>query len=405
MDLTNALASNGNRGHKIVVNRNRTEKALIGRGLDSELAQALREKGWTLKTLMTVDDVTLRSLGLSDHTIGKIRKTDRPPVPPETLTKVLFANRWTCCVCRDSSRPIVVHHIEKWSVSHDHSAENLSVLCTPHHGEAHTTHELEVNLSPDRLRAAKLNWEAYTAKLDSLAIQQSTQLQQDSWLYFNHLRLLEIAIVNGVSLKKLKGYPEALTAGVCDKNGYIIKSARPSGFMYEDSDRIPLYTYMKSALYKLLDQTTTTNISDDLDRGTLNFLIVPGDLIYVQGVHTFSDIQTIPGGVQAVRAKRSANKVAITFDFDRREASSSSAWSNWLHGTQNVGSLVLVKNLSRSENRMQVTGTVIAIRNSLMELKQRTYEIGLYKSGIGVGHHMDDEEEGISDPADEEPVI
>jgi hypothetical protein len=135
--------------------------------------------------------------------------------------------------------------------------------------------------------------------------------------------------------------------------------------MYADSDRTQLYRYMKASLYALLEKTTVRNISDDLDRGVLNVLLVPGDLIYVQGLHTFTEIRPAPGNGQPVRGTRSANKVEVSFVFDRREATSASAWLEWLHGNHGVGSLIQVKQLERSNGRLHVSGTVVAMRTAL----------------------------------------
>jgi len=121
-------------------------------------------------------------------------------------------------------------------------------------------------------------------------------LQSDDWLYFNHLRPLELAVSNGVNLRQLRGYGAALDGGVCDDDGNIVRSSAPDSFMYVDSDRMQLYRYMKAMLYALLDNATVCNISDDLDRGVLQSLVVPGDLVYVQGWHVFSDVQPSPGG-------------------------------------------------------------------------------------------------------------
>lgn len=87
--------------------------------------------------------------------------------------------------------------------------------------------------------------------------------------------------------------------------------------------------------------------------------------------------------MQAVRARRSANRVEITFDFDRREATSNSAWTGWLRGAQDIGSLVQVKTLRRGdEGKLHIIGTVIGMRNAMEGLKTRTYETGLYKAGL-----------------------
>lgn len=147
-------------------------------------------------------------------------------------------------------------------------------------------------------------------------------------------------------------------------------------------------------LYALLAHATVRNISDDLDRGVLKTLVLEGDLIYVQGLHVFSDVQPAPGKAQPVNGRRSANKVEIAFVFDRREATSTSSWTDWLRGSHGVGSLLQVKRLDRNGDRLRISGTVIAIRTALEGLKERAYEVGLYKSGlIGGFHSIDDDDD------------
>lgn len=376
--------------------KNKTELALMARGIGSEQARALRLGKWTLAKLSKADLPTLKLLELTSEVIDSIRSGQRPPIPTETLINVLYANRWVCCVCRDTSRPVIVHHINSWAQSRDHSASNLAVLCTVHHGEAHTTHGLEMTLSAERLLQLKNIWETNVAGMDALAIQQATQLQSDTWLYFNHTRLFEIAVSNGISLREIIGYSNAFLHKVCDSDGNVIKTAAPGSFMYADSDGRQLYRYVKATLYAMLDSAQVVNISDDLDRGTLRALITSGDLIYVQGLHIFSTLTPAPGSVDLVRGTRSANGVEVTFDFDRREASSVSAWSLWLRGSQNVGSLIHVKNVERLGKNLKITGTVIAVRTALSELKKRTYEAGLYRSGL-IGHFDEDEDEDWQD--------
>lgn len=375
---------------------NRTELALMARGIDSETARSLRESGWTVAKLTSSDEAQLSALSLGDDITAALRGGKRPSIPPENLAKALFANRWLCCICRDSSRPIIIHHIEPWSKSHDHSVDNLAVLCPLHHGEAHTTRGLETSLTAARIRSSKLLWEGEVKRADAVAIQQSTQLQSDTWLYFNHVRLLELADSNGIRATQLAGFDAALESGCVDQNGHVVKSAEPGSFMYVDSDGAPLRRYMKQVLYGLLDVTLVRNISDDLDRGVLGDVLLPDDIVYVQGLHSFQDEASSPAPAQLVRGRRSANRVEVLFTFDRREATSSSAWYTWLRGQQSVGSLVLVRKLERAASHLQITCTLLAIRTGLYELKQRAYEVGLYKSGLGPGRHYDDGSEDDS---------
>ena len=133
----------------------KTFNALMERGFDSETANRLEKGGYTLSSLTTLDEKTLSSLNISEELLDIIRKGKRPPIPSETMNKLLFESGWACCVCGKTSGGIIVHHIEKYSESHSHDEDNLVVLCLNHNGEAHTKRELGINLTPDRLRASK----------------------------------------------------------------------------------------------------------------------------------------------------------------------------------------------------------------------------------------------------------
>lgn len=373
------------------MNKSNSEIALIARGISTDKAKDICRQGWTLSKIKTADAASLAALQLPDDIIANIRNSSRSPIPSKILTKTLFLNRWVCCVCRDQERAVVVHHIKPWAESRDHSISNLAVLCTPHHGEAHTIRHLEVTLTPSRLRSIKLAWEAEAARLDSIAIQQATQLQSDDWMYFNHLRLAELSISNGIDLTRLPGYGPTFRSGACDSDGRVIQTSQHQSFMYAGLNRTQLYWYMKEMLYAMLDRAFLRNISDDLDRGLLRSVIVAGDLVYLQGSHIFSDIQNSLSDVQLVTGCRSANKVKVTFVFDRREATSTSAWTSWLRGTQAVGSLIQVKNVDRTGDHLHISGTIIAMRTALHELKTRNYESGLYRSRLIGAQTTEDE--------------
>jgi hypothetical protein len=360
---------------------NPTEKALLARGVDSELAASIRNQGYTLDSLKLADDRSLSALGLSQAQIDLLRRESRPPIQMEDLTRVLFDNRWVCCICRDASRPIIVHHIREWSESRDHTPANLALLCSLHHSEAHTQRQLEQNLTGPRIARSKAMWEAQVRRDDAAAIQEGTVLQAETWFYFNHLRLYELAIELGVDVAAEPNLAAAVAAGVCRPDGTVSKAAAAGSFMYADSDRGPLFRFMLGLLRAVLADAPLRNISDYLDRGVLGCLVT-GDVIFVQGLHTFTPQSPAPVGSQLSRAKRSANRVVVSFVYDLREATSSSAWSTWLRGTGNVGCLLRVQRLSRLGPKLHVECTVLAIRSAYRELKQRTYELRLLESGL-----------------------
>ena len=300
---------------------NPTEKALLARGFDSELAASIRQQAYTLESLKLAGDETLSALGLSQAQVELLRREPRPPIPTEDLTRVLFDNRWVCCVCRDASRPIIVHHIREWSDSRDHTSANLAVLCSLHHGEAHTQRHLEQNLTGSRIAQSKAMWEAHVRRDDAAAIQEGTVLQAETWFYFNHLRLYELALELGVDVAAQPGLPAAVAADVCRPDGTVSKAAAAGSYMYADSDRAPLFRFMLGLLRAVLAEAPLRNISDYLDRGVLGCL-VPGDVVFVQGLHTFTPQSPAPAGSQLSRGQRSANRVVISFVFDLSEATS-----------------------------------------------------------------------------------
>lgn len=371
--------------------RNKTEQALLARGMDSALAKKLREEKWTLAKLRELNPQALADLGIkAEAALAILDESKRPPIPSDVLLRTIFANRWLCCICREPSRPIIVHHIQPWATSHDHSHSNLAVLCTIHHGEAHSTHSLEVTLTPARLKKAKAGWEKEVERLDPRDILKATQLQSCQWWYFNHLRLIEIAENLGVSITETPEFERAFSTGLCDESGYPHHGPGP---LYTGKAALILARYMTSILKVTVGHASVRNISDDLDRGTLKSLVMVGDLIFVQGSFHFSKLPPDGSGSDLVAGTRSANGIEITFVFDRNEGTSGSARNLWLQGTQTLGCLLRINAIQRSQpNKLHIQTTVLAIRSALHELKSRAYDIGLYKSGLIYQSEHDEDE-------------
>ena len=118
---------------------------LLAIGLDLQTASRLVEIGWTAAQLRRATTAELTALGVS---VEDQKGLNRPPIPLAVLSKILHQSKRTCCVCRITSLPIIVHHIEEWHSTRDHAATNLAVLCLNHHGGAHTTSTLSQNLTP-----------------------------------------------------------------------------------------------------------------------------------------------------------------------------------------------------------------------------------------------------------------
>ncbi|AKM41145.1 hypothetical protein NL30_15250 [Burkholderia contaminans] len=133
---------------------------MLGMGIDSATADRLIENGFNAKSLKTLPETGLRDLGLTQSQIENVIGAGRTPIPEDILNTVLFKSKWVCCICRDPKKAVIVHHLSPWAKSRSHALDNLVILCLEHHGEAHTIHQLALNLTPDRIKNARDRWYA-----------------------------------------------------------------------------------------------------------------------------------------------------------------------------------------------------------------------------------------------------
>ena len=145
---------------------NNTFKSLLSKGISSDIAQRITDSGYNLSTLSACSEKELENLGVDKSLKNQIFDSKRPSIPDNITNNLLYKSRRTCCICRDSNRSIIIHHIKEWSESKSNEENNLVVLCLHHHDEAHTKRELSQNLTPERILEGKKRWEKEVEKLD-----------------------------------------------------------------------------------------------------------------------------------------------------------------------------------------------------------------------------------------------
>jgi len=69
---------------------------------------------------------------------------------------VLFEADKTCCICKDYSKPVQIHHID--SNPNNNVVDNLVVLCLDHHHEATVGSGIGKGLSPGLIRKYRKDW-------------------------------------------------------------------------------------------------------------------------------------------------------------------------------------------------------------------------------------------------------
>lgn len=386
-----------------------TVAALMARGVDKETAEKVRRAGYTLQKLKLEKKSKLISLGILETAADNILKEQRPPIPIETLTKVLFDNRFMCCVCRDSKKSVIVHHIDEWAKSRSHNIENLAVLCLEHHDEAHSRKALSQNLDGKTIRELKFKWESEVKEFDARSILDAMALEYASWNYINEVRVFELAIQNGIDPRTTNKFNYLVSIGVAQPDGFPASVAEDGKYYkYQGANIQYRYFFTSQILNAVIGKLPIINISDHLDKGSLSTSIVKGDFVFVQGKHVFLPVTKKKDGTGSghiCEGVRAANNVEVRFTFDRWEATSSSARACWLTGTRDQGSLVHVKDVSREGQKLVIRGTILGICSNNGDLKNRDYATTLWESGSFKSPYADMIDEEDLDEDEDEALI
>ena len=306
----------------------KTRDALLARGVSTASTEAALVNGYTLKSLRQSCTQELVKLGFSRSEITAISRGARPPIPTVLVTKLLYTSKLTCCVCRDNSKPIVIHHIEPWSVSKDHSETNLVVLCLEHHGEAHTTRSLSMNLTSQRIRSLKQEWLAVALKSDARAILGLAEIEGGRWDYINTDRLIELASALNISLPDVTGFKQLRSYGMVDDDGLLLP---------------------------LVELTNRWTI------GELDALITTDSWVAVQTTIYFKNqTNLLEGRNQIRRGFRRRRGIELEFYFDAWDTTSSSS-SLFLSGYRTAMAVLQIRSIHRTESKLKVLGSCLAI--------------------------------------------
>jgi hypothetical protein len=270
----------------------KTFYGFLARGIDIDTTNRLIEKQYTINKLKKLKIDELLNLGISIDVVNNLLTETRPPIPTNIVVNILYKSAFTCCICRDLSQPIVIHHIIEWNKSKDHSEQNLVALCLDHHGLAHITAKISQNLTPSIIRKVKSSWENEVRKNEARAILGLAEIEGARWDYINHTRLFELAEIFKINMKHIF-LRELISLGISNKYGLIndpmvwrIKDL-PTLYLYEFGDGTKLYLYVKNLLEQVLSKLKIIDITKRWNRTEIKALIKPGIFISCQGAFYF----------------------------------------------------------------------------------------------------------------------
>ncbi|WP_163576437.1 HNH endonuclease signature motif containing protein [Halomonas faecis] len=347
----------------------RTVNALLARGIDSKLAESLSAKKHTMASLKQMPQESLLNLGFSSEQAERLLQEPRPPIPEETLLRVLYRSRRTCCVCRDPKKSVVVHHIDEWASSRNHSESNLIVLCLDHHDLAHTRKELSQGLSRSELITSKENWETDVTKLDAkaiLALKNSRDFSRWDWV--NIQRVFELAIDRSIACTNTKITGYLRSRGYLDGNGFLSSTDNwaqhnPNGFWFTDiSDGMYISWYLSNIVDQVLESTPVIDITSFIPyKSELKSVLSEGDYFVAQLPFYFSDIDNNERGkTQMRRSYYRGYGVRIEYTFDAWLCLSSSARYDAMTGRKVKTVFGLVRSITDEDGELLISVSCLA---------------------------------------------
>jgi hypothetical protein len=351
-----------------------TVTALMARGLDSTLSERIAHKGHTLSALKGLTEKQLMELGLSATQAEAILSESRPPIPPTTVNLVLYKNRRTCCVCRVSNQPVIIHHIDEWAKSRSHAEKNLAVLCLDCHDDAHTKRQLSQNLTADEIAAAKERWESDVEQLDAKSILKlKHQSDYSNWTWINIPRIYELAQRLNITVWKDRRFNHLREKGLIDLEGNLnIENVhsinRESHNWFLDfGDGYLVAGYLDSLVCSLLERLPIIDITASMKKHWLKSTISAGDYIAAQLPFYFKNIEDAKDTNRTRKAYFRGNSIRIEYTFDSWYCLSSSARFCATAGRKVQTFFGLVRSILEEDDELVITISCLAAGSSFTQ--------------------------------------
>ena len=372
-----------------------TINALMARGIDSEISKYISNSGHTLNDLKQMSKDELLNLGLSSVQIKLLWSENRPPIPTQVLSSVLHKSKMTCCICRDHTQPVVVHHIIEWAKSRSHDENNLVALCLTHHNQAHTTSTLSQNLSPEQIKHSKDQWESDILKMDAKNILNLRNESYSRWDWFNKQRVSEIMLHSNIKCTDLKLLMSLKSHNIIDNNGlltdektWIWAQNKQSKYWFLDFwEGMFIAKYITNILDQLLSNLPLRDVTEYIthNKQALKSIIKEGDYIAAQLPFYFKDIDKFqPSQSQYRRAYYKGNSIILEYTFDSWYCMSSSARCDAMRGRRVQTIFGQIRSIVEEEGDLIISISCLAAGTYFEEheARKRHKYLTSYASGI-----------------------
>jgi hypothetical protein len=363
---------------------NATVDALFRRGVPHETAVVIAGRGTTFARLQQLDIADLVTLGLTSDVAGRIRDTQRPPIPKDVVARLMHECRRTCCVCREKGRSLVLHHTREWVKTHRHDEDCLVVICANCHGEAHTKRELGRNLTADELLAHRKLWASEVTRLDAAVLfdnsEETHPLGAPTWDYFNHRRLWRTAVDLGIDPIELPSYARLRDRASLDDSGaidwYSLRAqSKKSQYIYQgdlrNADRT--YIYFGEMLTRVVAKSNWIDLRSIWTQAQVKAVVKLGQIAVLTAGFRYRSAGTMmssgPGQIREAYYKSSG--IRLGFNFDAWETTSNSSRGN-LRAIWTSTVICVIRSLTIEGDTLNVEATCLGIGTGFEHVRTET---------------------------------
>jgi len=287
----------------------------------------------------------------------------------QNLKYKLFYNcARTCCVCKCQKNPIQIHHIDNNPSNNIY--ENLIVLCSNCHDEAHTDHKLTNNLTTKELIHHKTLWEENIKKLSSHAMLPISISNCAMWTFINYEKIPRILKNIGLEFEKIE-FNNLLLKNVIDKNATPIFQKASDDKKYitiydrlEWDNATKLHNMYMDAIDNLVEYINPLELGAIWSKIEIKNLVNTGDICFaIRGFH-FKENE-IKNNKASRYIYATSKNIEIRMYANTQYIYGDSALYGHFSGHSFIGILMLIKEIKTENNKLIINATPLAMSSGV----------------------------------------
>jgi hypothetical protein len=218
-----------------------------------------------------------------------LTKEKRKPIKHSLQSRIYYRSAGTCAVCKRRDVPNIIHHIDQ--DPSNNIEDNLILLCNNCHDKAHTHHDLSQNLTEDKLKYCKVEWEKEVQTRSINAMIYSTTKSNLNWTYINYSIIPRSVIALGINYKNSK-FNYLKSKNIINDDIEILSSPNkkeqhfylPTLFdSVNMNDAHILKSYYQNLVDMMIEEVIPYEIDAIWNRRDIKSLLVPYSYIYFSG--------------------------------------------------------------------------------------------------------------------------